>query len=207
MSLHSKLFAQVKNLGNYSAAKPLFAIVTGSVLCAFASIAINPSFAADTAAAVSEGQKVPEFSLSDEKGNPVKPDDFKGKRFLIFFYDADLEPVSAKEAQNQQKEYKKLKLENTDVIGIGPDPVASHKAMKTPPTLKLNYHLLADKDDAVRNAFGFAPAEKGKHNHYAIIVDKNMTVKKVVSGGGNSSNEEDMAKALKYLGDFEISAY
>jgi peroxiredoxin Q/BCP len=190
-------FACVKAIG--------WAAVAASV-CLLAATTFAPAKADESARAVTEGQKAPDFSLPDIHGKKVSLSDYKGKRFVIFFYDADFTPVSAAQAKQQEKDYKKYKLQNTDVLCIGPDPLVSHKAMKTPASLKLKYHLLTDKNDAVRSAYGFPQAQKGQHNHYALVVDKDLTVKRVVGGDG-SSNEESMEKALRYLGDFEISAY
>jgi thioredoxin-dependent peroxiredoxin len=168
----------------------------------FTLTAVNSALATDR---VKEGDKAPNFNLNDDKGKPTKLSDFAGKRIIVFFYDAEFAPVSSKQSDQQKKDFKKFKLDNTDLLGIGVDPVASHKAMNT--GLPLNFHLLPDKDNKVRASYGFPNATKGMHNNYAVIVDKDGTVKKVVDGTKTTDTAESMGKALRYLGDFGVSAY
>jgi len=37
-------------------------------------------------ATLKKGDKAPAFDLTDQAGRQVKPDDFKGKKVLLFFY-------------------------------------------------------------------------------------------------------------------------
>jgi len=164
--------------------------------------AVNSAFATDR---VKDGDKAPNFTLNDDKGNPTKLSDFAGKRIIVFFYDAEFAPIRTNQSEDIKKTIKKLKLENTDLLGIGVDPVGSHQAFKS--GLALNYHLLPDKDNKVRSSYGFPPAVKGMHNNYAVVVDKNGTIKKVVDGTQTTDTVDSMGKALRYLGDFGVSAY
>jgi peroxiredoxin len=174
-----------------------------SAVCTIAAVAVTSALAI-----VAEGDKVPDFTLPDDHGKPTKPSDFQGKRFIVFFYDVDREPFAKNERVARMADIKKFKLEDTDVLCIGTDPVASHKAMTTHGQFPLDYHLLTDKNDSVRTAtFGFPTAVKGQHNHYALVVDKDLTIKKLVDGSKTANKEESMASALRYLGDFGVSAY
>jgi len=164
--------------------------------------AVNSALATDR---VKDGDKAPNFTLNDDKGKPTKLSDFGGKRIIVFFYDAEFAPIRPEQSETIKKDMKKLKLANTDLLGVGVDPVASHKAFKS--GLPLNYHLLPDKDNKVRASYGFPPAVKGMHNNYAVVVDKDGTVKRVIDGTQTSDSIESMGKALRYLGDFGISAY
>lgn len=189
-------------LGKSTSARRFLTVTLSVALCLLASIFAGRAMAADR---VQEGQKAPDFTLPDEHGKPTKLSDFKGKRILVFFYDVDQEPLTTKEKKSSYADMKKYKLEETDILCIGPDPVASHKAMNT--GFKLKFHLLTDKNNAVRNSYGFPDAAPGQHNHYALVLDQDQSIKKLVDGTQTASKEESMAKALKYLGDFSVNAY
>jgi peroxiredoxin len=205
MSLGYRLSANFNKAGVLKKSSPASQFLTltlSAIICVLGSFVGNSAMAADR---VQEGQKAPDFTLPDQNGKPTKLSDFQGKRILVFFYDVDQEPFTSKEKKSRFQDIKKFKLENTDILCIGPDPVASHKAMNT--GFKLNFHLLTDKNDAVRKAYGFPTAVAGQHNHYALVVDQDRSIKKLVDGTKTADKEESMAKALKYLGDFSINAY
>ncbi len=154
--------------------------------------AADDKAAANTAAGPQDGEKAPDFTLPAEDGKNVKLSDFRGKTVVVFFYDKDDSPVGRKEHKMIQKDYEKYKLKGADVLGIGPDPVASHKAMHT--ELDLNYHLLTDKNDEVRALYHLS-AQKGR---YGIVVDKNGVIRKVAGGIGGLS-EADIFNIFDYV--------
>jgi peroxiredoxin len=163
-----------------------------------------PAYGADI---VKAGSKAPNFSLPNVSGGNSKLSDFNGKPIIVFFYDKDSVPLTEKELKSYEKYYKQFKLKGADVVGIGPNPEASHKAMQTRTIMEINFVLLKDKDDSVRAAWGIPPAEKGEHNHYCIIVDKTGTIKKVIAGHGAGQSDDEIRDALKSVGDFQLSAY
>jgi peroxiredoxin Q/BCP len=152
---------------------------------------------------IAAGDKAPDFALPSEEGKNVKPSDFKGKVLVIFFYDKDSSPVTEQESTRIKKTYKKLKLANADVLGIGTDPVAAHKAMKT--NLDLQYHLLTDKDDSVRKMYGLPTNASGARGRYGVVVDKTGVVKKV-AGGEQGMSDEDWNGMLDYIGSMAGNA-
>ena len=57
---------------------------------------------------IDEGKAVPMFELSDADGNIVKIKDFKGKKFVVYFYPKDFTPGCTVEADEFSKDYKKF---------------------------------------------------------------------------------------------------
>jgi peroxiredoxin Q/BCP len=145
---------------------------------------------------IAAGQKAPDFSLKDENGKTVKLGDFAGKKVVVFFYDKDDSPTTAQEHKRIQQNFKKYKLTDVDVLCIGPDPVASHKAMNT--QLKLDYHLLADKDDSIRTLYGLPPAVSGSRGRYGIVIDKKGNVRKV-AGGKDELTDSVVSDVFDYV--------
>jgi peroxiredoxin Q/BCP len=156
---------------------------------AFAQVATNTT-------PIQPGSKAPDFALPADNGKTVKLSGFAGKTVVVFFYDADSSPVTEDESRRIKKNYKKFQLAGADVLGIGADPVASHKAMKT--KLDLQYYLLTDKDDEVRKLYGLPPAVSGPKGRYGVIVDKTGTVRKVV-GGDEGLSEKNVTDMVDYL--------
>ncbi|HEY9683079.1 MAG TPA: peroxiredoxin family protein [Oculatellaceae cyanobacterium] len=135
-----------------------------------------PKTAAAAATPAGERDQAPDFALPSENGKTVKLSDFRGRKVVVFFYGTETTPVSPYEAEEIQKYYKKFKLADVDVLGIGPDPEASHKALAT--KLNLDYHLLTDKQDNTRKLFKLS-AEKGR---YGVVIDKNGVIRKIAGG-------------------------
>ena len=76
---------------------------------------------------IDEGKTVPMFELSDADGNIVNTKNFKGKKFVVYFYPRDFTPGCTVEADEFSKDYKKFQKLGIDIIGISKDDVESHK--------------------------------------------------------------------------------
>lgn len=101
---------------------------------------------------LSQGDDVPDFSLKDSKGNMVKKLDFKGKKYLVYFYPKDFTPGCTTEAAEFARDYKKFKSAGIEIVGISPDDVDSHK--KFGEKMSVPYILLADTEKDVAKKFG-----------------------------------------------------
>ena len=67
---------------------------------------------------IEEGKAVPKFQLEDADGNLVKSSQFKGSKFVVYFYPRDFTPGCTTEADEFSKDYKKFQKEGIEVIGI-----------------------------------------------------------------------------------------
>ncbi|KFM14699.1 putative peroxiredoxin YgaF protein [Marine Group I thaumarchaeote SCGC AAA799-O18] len=101
---------------------------------------------------IREGQSVPIFQLSDADGNTVKSNEFKGKKFVIYFYPKDFTPGCTVEADEFSRDYKKFQKDGIEIIGISKDDSESHK--KFCEKMKIPYILLADTKTEVSKLFG-----------------------------------------------------
>ena len=101
---------------------------------------------------IREGQSVPIFQLSDADGNTVKSNEFKGKKFVIYFYPKDFTPGCTVEADEFSRDYKKFQKAGIEIIGISKDDSESHK--KFCEKMKIPYILLADTKTEVSKLFG-----------------------------------------------------
>lgn len=98
------------------------------------------------------GDKVPDIAVNDQDGNPVSLTQFKGKKVVLYFYPKDQTPGCTAEACNLRDNYKLLKKQGYEVVGISADSEKSHK--KFIEREKLPFMLLADTDKKLHDAFG-----------------------------------------------------
>ena len=101
---------------------------------------------------LAEGDKAPTFELQDADGKTVKSSEFKGKKYVVYFYPRDFTPGCTIEADEFSKEYKKFQKIGVTIIGISTDSVESHK--KFVDKMGIPYVLLSDPESEVSKKFG-----------------------------------------------------
>ena len=101
---------------------------------------------------ISEGETVPKFEALDSNGKRVKSSDFKGKKFVIYFYPKDFTPGCTTEADEFSKDYSKFQKNGIEIIGVSPDDVESHQ--KFCEKMRIKFPLLADTEKEISQKFG-----------------------------------------------------
>ena len=96
------------------------------------------------------GDKAPDFTLLDQRGEQVRLQDFKGRRVLLFFYPKADTPGCTAQACGLRDVA--AQVGDTAILGISPDKPA--KQAKFDDKFGLGYPLLADEDHAVAEAYG-----------------------------------------------------
>lgn len=105
-----------------------------------------------TPARLVPGDPVPSFSLLDQDGNVVRPEDFEGSKLFIFFYPKANTGGCTAQAVSVQEASNRLKAMGIQVLGISPDSPSAQK--KFAEKHGLHYPLLSDSDRLVAEAFG-----------------------------------------------------
>lgn len=98
------------------------------------------------------GSTAPDFTLPDEKGNPVKLSDFRGKRVILYFYPKDDTPGCTAQACDFRDRYEEITDKNGIVLGISPQGAESHQKFRT--KYNLPFVLLSDPDHKVAEKYG-----------------------------------------------------
>lgn len=98
------------------------------------------------------GQAVPDFTLPASTGGSISLQDYKGKKLVIYFYPKDNTPGCTVESCDFRDYNGQFKEQNTEVIGISPDDLASHDTFIS--EFSLPFPLLADTDHTVSELFG-----------------------------------------------------
>jgi len=98
------------------------------------------------------GDKAPQFSLLNAKGERINLKDFITKRVVVYFYPKDNTQGCTIEANDFSSLLKDFHNKNTVVIGISPDNQQSHEKFIN--KYDLNHILLSDEDKSVANKYG-----------------------------------------------------
>lgn len=88
--------------------------------------------------------RAPDFTLSDQNGDTVRLEDFRGKRVVLYFYPKDNTPGCTRQACAFAASYEQFKAQNVVVIGVSKDSVASH--LKFAQKNELPFILLSDPE-------------------------------------------------------------
>lgn len=98
------------------------------------------------------GDKAPEFEVKNEEGETVKLSDFVGQRVVIYFYPKDNTPGCTTQACNLRDNYTEIREKGIVILGVSADDEQKHK--KFSEKFDLPFHLLADVDKVLLNAYG-----------------------------------------------------
>jgi peroxiredoxin Q/BCP len=98
------------------------------------------------------GDAAPTFALTDQHGNTVKLEDYRGRKLLVYFYpEADTPGCTTQscDLRDHRQEFMGL---GVDVVGISPDE--PDKQLAFDEKYGLGFPLLADTDHEVATAWG-----------------------------------------------------
>lgn len=98
------------------------------------------------------GDPAPDFSLPADDGSTVSLSDLAGQRFVLYFYPKDMTSGCTTEACEFRDLAPEYDAAGVRVIGVSPDPVASH--VKFRDAHGLPFTLLSDPDHAAAEAYG-----------------------------------------------------
>jgi peroxiredoxin Q/BCP len=121
-----------------------------------------------------EGDSAPDFSGTDQNGNPIKLSDFSGKKLILYFYPKDDTPGCTKEACNLRDNYNELKNNDFEVIGVSADNSAKH--LKFIDKYDLPFSLIADTEKSVINAYQCWGPKKFMGREYEGILRKTFVI-------------------------------
>ena len=124
--------------------------------------------------ALKEGDLAPDFSGTDQNGNPIKLSDFSGKKLILYFYPKDDTPGCTKEACNLRDNYNELKNYDFEVIGVSADNSAKH--LKFIDKYDLPFSLIADTEKSVINAYQCWGLKKFMGREYEGILRKTFVI-------------------------------
>ena len=122
------------------------------------------------------GDKVPDFEVNDQDGNIVSSKDYKGKKWIVFFYPKANTPSCTIEACNLRDNYRLLQKEGFELLGVSADTEKRQKNFKK--KYNLPFPLLADENKKVINIFGVWGPKKFMGREFDGIHRKTFVINK-----------------------------
>lgn len=142
------------------------------------------------------GTKAPDFTLLDQNGESVSLSDYLGKKVVLYFYSRDNTPGCTRQACAFASTYDGFRQENTVVIGISKDSVASHQ--KFAQKYQLPFVLLSDPQLTAIEAYGVWQEKKlyGKTSMGVVrstyIINEQGIIEKVMPRVKPDTNAEEV---------------
>ena len=130
------------------------------------------------------GDKVPNFSVTDQDGNIITMQDYQDKKVIVFFYPAASTPGCTAEACNLRDHYKELKDAGYVLLGVSADTEKKQKAFVD--KFDFPFPLLADTEKTIIEAFGVWGPKKFMGKEYegihrmTFILDESGVVERVI---------------------------
>lgn len=130
------------------------------------------------------GEKAPNFSCKDQKGNLIQLSDYQGKKLVLFFYPKASTPGCTVEACNLRDNYNVFLSKGYDILGVSADSEKRQQNFSN--KHELPFPLLVDEDKEVINAFGVWGSKKFMGREYdgihrtTFIIDENGIIEDVI---------------------------
>lgn len=152
---------------------------------------------------LSVGDLAPSFSLSNQRGEVVTLDQFKGNsNVVVYFYPKAMTPGCTSQACGIRDTNSHFAELSTVVLGISPDSV--NRLVKFEDKQELNFNLLSDEDHSVIESFGAWDLKKFMGREFmgvlrsTFIIDKKGVIVHVMGKVKTKTHHED---ALNWISD------
>jgi thioredoxin-dependent peroxiredoxin len=159
---------------------------------------------------LAEGDQAPDFTLPDQRGNPVTLSDLRGQTVVVYFYPRADTPGCTTQAcgiRDHTADYDEI---DARVIGVSPDPVAAVR--KFADKYDLGFTLLADEDHTVADSYGtwgeksmYGKTYKGVQRA-TFIIDADGRIVKVFPKVSPKTHDDVVLEALGALKGSEAGA-
>jgi thioredoxin-dependent peroxiredoxin len=116
------------------------------------------------------GDKLPNLTVADDAGNPVKTAELLGGPLILYFYPKDDTPGCTSEASQFRDLFAKFQQKGARIVGVSRDSAASHQKFKA--KYKIPFTLLSDTDSQLYSALGVTARS-------TFLIDGNGIVVKV----------------------------
>lgn len=138
------------------------------------------------------GTPAPNFTSTDESGQPISLADFKGKTVVLYFYPKDDTPGCTKQACSFRDAQADYQGKDIQVLGVSMDDATSHAAFKA--KYNLTFPLVVDSDGAITNAYDVAGGGYAKRVTY--VIDGEGKIAQVIDSVKTETHAADVLATL-----------
>lgn len=156
--------------------------------------------AANPAAALGAGTSAPDFTLTNQAGEPVSPRDYRGRPVVLVFYPADWSPVCGDQLTLYNEVLPLFQAHEAQVLAISVDGKWCHKAFAE--NRNLRFPLLADFEPkgAVAQRYGVYDPGSGMARRALFVLDAEGTIRwSYVSPNNINPGADGILNALESL--------
>jgi len=140
------------------------------------------------------GDKAPDFTLTNDKGDTVSLSDYAGQRVIVYFYPKANTPGCTTEACDFSENLSQFNDASVAVVGISPD--TPEKLAKFRADHDLGFELLSDPDKEAMTAYGAF----GEKKNYGKIVQGVIRSTFLISADGTIESAQYNVKATGHVG-------
>ena len=153
---------------------------------------------------IQTGDRAPDVSASDERGNQISLADFRGRQpVVLFFYPKDGTPICTKEACAFRDSYEDFVRAGAAVIGVSSDSQQRHGEFAS--AHRLPFHLLSDENGALRKAFGVPKTLGIMAGRVTYVIDREGIVRHVFNSQFSADRHVQEALAIvRQLADKKV---
>lgn len=149
-----------------------------------------------------EGDKAPDISCKNEKGETVSLKSLRGKKVILYFYPEDDTPTCTKESCNLRDNYNKLKRKGYEVLGVSKDNEKAHQ--KFIKKYNLPFSLLADTEMKTIKAYDVWGSKTVFGRTYdgiirtTYVIDEKGKIEKIIRDVEAGNHAEQITNQLSY---------
>ena len=130
------------------------------------------------------GDLAPAIKASDENGELITLEDYRGKKVVLYFYPKDNTPGCTAEACDLRDNYSQFLEKGFEIIGVSADSEQSHRKFKD--KYDLPFRLISDVDQKVLKDYGAWGEKKMYGKSYmgilrkTFIIDEEGRIEKII---------------------------
>ena len=141
-----------------------------------------------------------DFTLPNAQGEMVSLSDFRGKKFIVYFYPKDSTPGCTTEACDFRDASEAFAAKNTVILGISADSQKRHQNFIS--KYELPFELLSDVDHTVCEQYGVWQLKKNYGKEYYGIVRSTFLINEsgeLIQEWRSVKVKDHVAEALSFL--------
>jgi len=120
------------------------------------------------------GDLAPAIKASDENGEMITLEEYRGKKVVLYFYPKDDTPGCTAEACDLRDNYAQFRDKGFEIIGVSADNEHSHRKFKD--KYDLPFRLISDVDQKVLKDYGAWGEKKMYGKSYMGILRKTFVI-------------------------------